>query len=697
MSRDSFAKLEFVAWDSEGINVCQHGNDGDECKRKCDGWVDEWTAKQKLVLVGNSLGAYIYNDEGLQQKEIIEFLFAKKYGANVRHTFFGGSYDFNKILEGLPAHTVKKLHEKKGWTFSGEYAFRYRPRKELAIARVPDDYNPLLPLQKQAKNYIRFWDVIGFFQASFLTVLREWLDADYPDYDLIASGKLARLSFSGDDRDFMIQYNLAECRALVVILNKLREQMDRTNLRVRRWDGAGAVAGELFRARELRKAFYDGKEKIRVENEIDEASRYSYFGGRIESGYMGHFKGPIYSYDINSAYPFAASQLPNLNHGDWERTGQINSESDLLQNDVDRFSLFRVQWYFHNERRYYPFPFRNADNSVIFPRSGERWIFYPELLAAIRSLRGRDQLRVYEGWQFKRANGTKPFEVLPEIYRQRQQMILTKDPAQMVLKLGLNSVYGKLCQRVGWNEKTGEAPAFHQLLFAGWITSYVRGMIYGIVSQAQSEVISINTDGLISTALLPIIPSEDKSLGGWTLETYDEIVQLQSGVYWLRKGKYWKERARGLGRVIGEGETEKERIESRNTKIIKRIDSVLDAWENGSRSIHVPVKLFVTSHKALTGPDWFPRWGHWYIMHDDSGKIGRAVELRCTSWGKRRLNDSPGRNKLVPTVAAENIDWSGKFGVDDLKRRDLGAPYELPWLGGPRQAEQENDLEIIAL
>lgn len=677
---NTFEKIEFVAWDGEGVN---------------DGFIDKWTERQNFVLFGNSTGKAIYNPKGIPQKELLQWIIDQKFPPNVRHVIFGGSYDFNKILCGMPPHTVKKLHSNKNWTHFGEFAFRYRPRKELVIARVKPGYNPELSLKKQSSGYIRLWDVIGFFQNTFVNVLREWYP-ECPELDLIISGKIARLDFDGDDTEFMKMYNAAECRALVEVMNRLHAQLNKTELRIARWDGAGAVAGQLFRTFNLRKAFYNGKEKIELPPEIGDASRYGYFGGRIESGFMGHYVGPIFNYDINSAYPFAASQLPNLNNGHWSKTGAITEESQLQR--IDPLSIFRVQWYFHNERRYYPFPFRNSDNSVIFPRMGERWIYYPELLAAIRSLRGKDQLRVWEGWEFKRANGDMPFSVLRDIYLKRQQMVVDKDPAQMVLKLGLNSVYGKLCQKLGWNEETGKSPVFHNLLFAGWITSYIRGMIYSVVAQAPEDVISINTDGIISKALLPISHSSEKKLGGWSLEHHDELIQLQSGVYWLKKGNHWKERARGLGRVVGDGATEIDRLISRNEKIIARIEMILDGWENRVQQIHFPVKLYVTSKKALTGPDWFRRWGHWYIMHDEkAGQLGRALELRVTGWGKRRLRESPGRNRLVATVAAENVDWFGKFGIDNPKKRDLGMPYELPWISPlTNTPNDENETDTIA-
>ncbi len=676
-----FNNLEFIGWDCEGIN---------------DGFIDNWTERQKLVLIAVSTGDYLYNENGIPQKQRLEFIarIARRYpSSEYKHVFFGGSYDFNKILEGIPANLLRDLHEAKNqWTlFLDEWLFRYRPRKELTIAHVPNGFNPLEKVQNQCDSYIRFWDVIGFFQSSFLDVIDKWLGRDYEDYELIASGKIARLNFQGDDKEFMLAYNKAETKALVKVMEILHEQLIRLDLKISRWDGAGAIAAQVFRKYALKDSFFQKeskKDKIILNQEIETACRYAYFGGRIESGFIGRYEGEIFNYDINSAYPYAASLLPNLNNGEWRYHSQPITEIEISNQSI--FTLYRIRWYFHLDRTYYPFPFRGSDGSVIFPKEGERWLFAPEVKSGIHSLKEHDRIEVLEAWEFvPYTQEENTFQTLETLYYERQRMIEKKDPAEKILKLGLNSIYGKLCQKLGWNEELKKSPAFHFLFFAGWITSFTRAAIYSAVQTALNDVIAINTDGIVSKCLLPLRIHKDKNFGGWSLEKADEIVQLQSGVYWIRNENVWKEKARGLGRVAGEGANAIERKESRNRKIIERVQKVLDGWRTNKQKIQFPVKQFITSKKSLISTEWFQRWGHWYIMHDSkTGEKGRSLELQCTGWGKRRLGNKPNPNKLIKTIASVNIEWSGEG--------DLGAPYNLPWISKDDYNELDDSDDLIA-
>jgi hypothetical protein len=686
----TFNDIEFIAWDCEGINR---------------GKIDEWTEKQLLVLMANSKDEFLYNNDGISIEHRFDFL--RRCGIRYpwqTHIFFGGSYDFNKILEGLTKEEITAIHQNKNWTEvrvdNQDWIIRYRPKKELAIGhlrlnRPRTEEN--VPYRQLCDSYIRFYDVIGFFQSSFLTAMEKWLGRDYEDFELIASGKLARLDFKGTDEEFIKVYNRAELKALVKIMNILHSHLKRLGLKINRWDGAGAIAAQIFREYGLKKSYFkaNGKalEKIRLSDEVQNACEYAYFGGRIESGKIGHYTGEIFNYDISSAYPYAASLLPDLNYGEW--IYHKNPPLEKVEN-FSKLTLVRVQFYFHNDRLYYPFPFRIVGNSVLFPKSGERWLFVSEVKAALKTWQKFDRLTVMEAYEFVPNNSISPFQTLESLYRQRQIMLENKDAAEKALKLGLNSIYGKLCQKVGWNEETKESPIFHQLLFAGFITSFTRARIYEAISNELDSVISISTDGITSTKPLSLKISPEKNFGTWTLEKIQEIVQLQSGVYWYKKKDFWYERARGLGRVIGEGETEEERKANHQSKIQIRINKILNSWESGLERIHFPVKLFVTSQKALTGPDWFPRWGHWYEMHEDTIK-GRGLELFCREWGKRRLGQKKVKPhlSLVETTAAENIDWRGTIG--DFENSDLGEPYALPWNGAEERKVEFSDDDTVAI
>jgi len=119
-------------------------------------------------------------------------------------------------------------------------------------------------------------------------------------------------------------------------------------------------------------------------------------------------------------------------------------------------------------------------------------------------------------------------------------------------------MYGKMAQRVGWNEKTQRMPPFHQLEWAGWVTSYVRAKLWQVIFHGTTvdghttgipwdALIAVETDGIYTThkpGLLGIEHSDD--MGGWSISEYDECMYVQSGLAWLRDSDGWTAKRRGL-------------------------------------------------------------------------------------------------------------------------------------------------------
>src|SRR4030066_1784274 len=91
-----FDKAEFIGWDGEGVN---------------EGMIDEHTIRQKYVLLAVSTGDFLYDSDGIKLHDRLNFI--KRIAQNnptAIHCFYGGSYDFNKILEGLSEKKFDELH-----------------------------------------------------------------------------------------------------------------------------------------------------------------------------------------------------------------------------------------------------------------------------------------------------------------------------------------------------------------------------------------------------------------------------------------------------------------------------------------------------------------------------------------------------------------------------------------------------------
>jgi hypothetical protein len=273
---------------------------------------------------------------------------------------------------------------------------------------------------------------------------------------------------------------------------------------------------------------------------VRSAARYAYAGGRFELYKVGRIEGPIYSIDINSAYPYAISQLPSFDDSEWH---YVENPKRLA-----KFGVYHVRMNQRQGLSKTPAPLfhRDTHHNISYPWVVEGWYWSPE----VKLVMGHDNVDVIEGWELLHDTDTKPFGWVPETYETRREWKNATPPNanEYALKLLLNSMYGKMAQRIGYDPKTGRIPPYHQLEWAGWVTSYTRAMLYSVMSRLEWEdLVAVETDGIYmlqNPTELGIIPS--KELGAWDVEVYDEIIYVQSGLAWLRKGDKWTPKRRGL-------------------------------------------------------------------------------------------------------------------------------------------------------
>ena len=90
---------------------------------------------------------------------------------------------------------------------------------------------------------------------------------------------------------------------------------------------------------------------------IQEMAYRSYYGGRFEILKRG-FIGKSYLYDINSAYPYAMTMIPDLSKGKWIKRKTIHPEAKL--------GFFRIRVSIPGCKYIPPFPFR-VNHNIIFP------------------------------------------------------------------------------------------------------------------------------------------------------------------------------------------------------------------------------------------------------------------------------------------------------------------------------------------
>jgi hypothetical protein len=138
-------------------------------------------------------------------------------------------------------------------------------------------------------------------------------------------------------------------------------------------------------------------------------------------------------------------------------------------------------------------------------------------------------IEVLEGYTLKIRNHEKPFKWIPSVFAKRAVLKDEGHAAEKVLKLALNSVYGKTAQGYGFNSR----PRWQNYFWAGQITAATRAKMLTAASKARNPIM-ISTDGLFCQGL-PGNVRDGKALGAWELAGVPELFTAQAGVY---QGRY---------------------------------------------------------------------------------------------------------------------------------------------------------------
>lgn len=602
-----FTAAKFLAWDGEGI---QHGD------------------TQVYALLANSLGDYIINVAGLSTKQCLDFLTSSKYSNNTIHVCFGASYDTNMMLRDVSEADLRLLHKGHKAVRWGNYELEYRPRKCFIVRRFKVEYRmgKMYRCYDEKRNKYIFekkivlWDVFGFYQKKFVSVLKEWFKGTAYESKYakvikdIEQGKQKRGSFNESEiKSFVLPYCLAECYALQDLMKILHDYLTEAGLKLARWDGAGAVAASLMKLKDIKRHIRVG-DNLELEcypQQVVEAAEYAYFGGWIEAFMFGDIRKKVYHYDICSAYPSKTRKLPSLAMGHWETIEYGNmlplSQIFNVVSKLPSYWVGHIEW--ANAPVYGPCPFswRNRLGTVTRPVTGRGWQWSPEILAAYKLFPNLDLKINIIHYFVPDENNIQPFSFIEEMYELRKELKARGIGMEKVLKLGLNSLYGKLAQSLGYNEERQLKPPYHCIIYAGIITSETRASLLEAAMQCPLAIISIATDGIYSLA--PLNLDVGNKLGQWEYTEHESMTVVQPGFYWHNTNGIQKHYYRGF-----------------NEGCISRGD-IIQAYICDIASIDIPTTRFITLGAAI-GLNDFSVWRSWRTKD-------RSLDLTMSKSSKR--------------------------------------------------------------
>lgn len=630
-----------------------------------EGWEHPDTGKHIYGFLANSDGDERFSPDGLSTVECLRFIVDN--GIDRLNVIFSGSYDVTLMLKDLTPEQAKESMKDseetgfvKGTIYNGEFVIRYVPRKYLYIRDV------------NRKKGVMLWDVWGFFQGTFIAALEKWFGPDYDDLQIIHEGKLRRVKFTTDELPFIRRYNGAELRALVKLMTALISATKEAGLHLSRFDGAGAVASAMLKKAGIKERVFldEKKQKITLPMEMRLPAEIAYYGGRIEAFQYGNAdKTTVYHYDLNSAYPAVLIDLPNIGRGEWSYI----ENPDFSK--CPEMSLFLVEWDVGNEI-ICPFPYRSQlQRKILYPTRGKSWIWYPEVFAALNAKKPDWSIKIFAAWVFHPEEpDDKPYAFIQDYYDRRAELVSetkrtgTPNGVEKIIKLGLNSLYGKTAQRVG-------AKPFHNLAYAGYITSATRAKLYAAGMQAPHAIIAFATDGIFSLAPLSLHCPTDKVLGAWEASQHNGMLLAQSGHYILDDSGEYRLWSRGFDKFAGIGEDEEARKKDYQQKVTEYRAKLISAWMAKEYRVYLACTRFCSLKSALQGDRWDKR-GQWIPGHaeDLPGKelkIEPIDQKREVDMTFPQPNPAKGMVMTVPTENFSPFEMSAPYrqieGGDEIK------------------------------
>jgi hypothetical protein len=625
-------RRQIIAWDGEGANL------------------DDGTHVYNLL--ANSEGDRIIKLEGLSTEECLNF-FLRHNVHQAINVIYGGSYDVNMILRDLSLSKLIELWEQGVTSWHG-YTIRYAHRKRFSAKRG------------SGTSFV-LWDVLGFYQSSFVEACRKWLGGDASMLDSIEQMKYQRKDFSADRIDEIVEYNANECKLLILILEALFEALDECGIVLNRYDGAGSIAANLLKTNGIN--HYKGD----IPDDVKRAAQYAYGGGRIEAPKVGNLVGPCYRYDINSAYPSAALNLDDYRGARWVVGDEIQSPNDLVE----------IIWEIRKKAPIYPMFFREPNGTILFPSSGAG-IYYGWEVQNLIDFFPKSAYTIRKVWHAELCSEVKPFKFIERVYEQRLMFKQRGSMAAEALKLGMNSIYGKLAQQAGYKPgRPKTIPAYHHLVWAGQITSQTRARLFRAAMEAPQSVIAFATDAVFATE--PLTHTEAQvgpALGQWSTDHCDGITMVQPGVYWVNKKGEWTSKYRGFdkGTLAREGIIDAWKAQ---TKCCNTDKLAAQPCEDCPVRYEAKLTRFITMGGAINRSDPKLWWRTWQT-------------------DKRRLDVWPGGKRLpgVDTLYHDHLcDTIPREQANPFNK--LSAAFPLAWVEGEemvramRSTDRREDIRTL--
>lgn len=514
-----------------------------------EGYTDKKTGRHLYTYVAacsaEATISELHRPLGVDATSFCEWILSLPRGALI--VGFSLGYDLTKALESLPDRTLYRLTHPDMVSRQGKGGPKPVRAGEFLLNRISTRFSVK---HSETGRSATVWDLFKFFGCSFVAALREWGIGTKAEVIAVETMKLNRANF-GAIGPREQAYCRSECVLLARLAAALIEAHKQADLPLPSFYGPGSTASVM-----LKKLGAEAHNVPLSRVALSLAVRSAFFGGRFECSRVGPVRQRVYAWDIASAYPYAMARLPCLRpcHVRW----RYLVAGPALDRALGKCATACVRYRLRADSccvAWGPLPVRLPTGDIIYPVAGPGgWAWLPELQAARELHPGVETLGAWVATPRAICRCKPPYQAATSAYY-CARLQWGKDGRGRVIKLGLNSCYGKSAQRVG-------SAKYRCLVRAGLITAMTRAMLLRALASAKDpwNVLEIATDSISSLEPLQMPAPVDLGtgraarklgkapLGAWEAKVYPH------GVFLIRPGMRFKlGRATDLKSVAARG------------------------------------------------------------------------------------------------------------------------------------------------
>lgn len=522
--------------------------------------IDTETENGNIFVIADSNGRWL-DYPNVNFENVADFLLQYYNGFWV--FFYNLGYDAECILKLLPKEVLQSYRFSKELKFDyNNYTIHYIDRKQLSI--------------RKANHVVICYDIAQYYDNKALTKA----------YDESIGKPLdpAYLQTKGRRKDFKLwlylrnkksirNYCIRDCTMTKELAEKWLETFYKQfGFLTRNWISSGYLAEKVLIYNGVGIPYFH-----EIPYEIQDLAWKSFYGGRFELIQRG-FIGTCWLYDINSAYPHALTQLPDITKGIWISSKKIHQSTAL--------GFFHIWARINDSVKVAAFPFRTKTNKIIYPVGEfETYVTLAELKAVENDT--RVNYEILDSHQFIPNEDCRyPFrDFIERQYYLRIELKDKADPLEKAIKIVLNSMYGKMAQRI--NNRMGN---LFSPVIASFITGFTRAQLYRFVREhgLEKQIVAFATDSV--AVRKEIMGLDSRKLGEMKVDKKgDDAIFLSNGFY--RFDGRWKQRGVGYDRE------KKVEIEHLNTRISD--EGQLYIAVKTTRTMHVKSAILYNKLKSI--------------------------------------------------------------------------------------------------